>query len=143
MRLKALTLAAGLLLAAPVWGDDIPMDLQGAVRGLQAAFDKGDKETVTAMITDDHVSIMSYAQFYGRASLLEAMSKYKLSEYRIDLLKATTIGRDVALVTSHGAIRGTYAGKPVPSRVIVGQVWVKQDGRWREATYQETPEGQP
>ncbi|MDQ3921667.1 MAG: nuclear transport factor 2 family protein [Actinomycetota bacterium] len=119
------------------------MDLQEAVRGLQAAFDKGDKETVTAMITDDHVSIMSYAQFYGRASLLEAMPKYKFSEYRIDQLKTTTIGPDVALVTSHGAIRGTYAGKPVPSRVIVGQVWVKQDGRWREATYQETPEGQP
>jgi hypothetical protein len=47
---------------------------------------------------------------------------------------------DVAQVTYRATIKGTYAGKAVPSPVYVGEVWIKRDGKWLQASYQETPQ---
>ena len=47
--------------------------------------------------------------------------------------------QSVALVTYRATIRGTYKGKEVPSPVQAGEVWVKRDGKWIQASYQETP----
>jgi hypothetical protein len=47
--------------------------------------------------------------------------------------------RDVALGWYRATIKGTYQGQEVPSPVQVGEVWVKRDGKWVQASYQETP----
>ena len=35
--------------------------------------------------------------------------------------------------------KGTYKGKPVAPKNYVAAVWVNKDGKWLEASYQETP----
>jgi hypothetical protein len=48
---------------------------------------------------------------------------------------------DVAQIIYRATIKGTYAGKAVPSPVYASEVWVKRDGKWLQASYQETPQG--
>ena len=38
-----------------------------------------------------------------------------------------------------GTMKGTFKGRDVPRSSIASAVWVKTDGRWLEAYYQETP----
>jgi hypothetical protein len=67
------------------------------------------------------------------------LSDWKTSEYKIEGLKVKTLTKDVALVSFQATIKGTYKGKEVPSPVQVVEVWIKRDGKWLEASYQETP----
>ena len=43
------------------------------------------------------------------------------------------------LVNLRCTITGRFGGRPLSARIIVGQVWVRHEGSWREAYYQETP----
>jgi hypothetical protein len=122
-----------------VQDDRLHRELAAAVAELQTAFNEHNRDKVTALVTDSHVSIMSYARFDGRAQLLDHMKDYAFQSYRMDELTTTPLGPEVALVSFRGTLDGTYAGKPLPRDVLVGQVWLRQDGNWREATYQETP----
>ena len=113
--------------------------MERAVRAIQAAFNKGDVGTLKGMMTEDHVAVLSYARFANAADQLKVLSHWKFSEYKIDGLKAKPVTMDVALVLYRATIKGTYKGKEVPSPVQVGEVWVKRDGKWVQASYQETP----
>ena len=106
---------------------------------IQKAFDKDDVDTLKGLMTKDHVTILTYARFDNASDQLKVLSDWKTSEYKIDGLKVKTLTKDVALVSYHATIKGTYKGKQVPSPVQVGEVWVRRDGKWVQASYQETP----
>jgi hypothetical protein len=36
-------------------------------------------------------------------------------------------------------MKGTFKGRDIPRNSFASAVWVKTDGRWLEAFYQETP----
>ena len=75
----------------------------------------------------------------ARADLLKVLGELKISEYKMDGLKVKTLTKDVALTSYRATIKGTYKGKAVPSPVRVVEVWIKRDGKWLQASYQETP----
>jgi ketosteroid isomerase-like protein len=130
--------AAGVGPAAPAKGD-VAAEVERAVYAVQTAFNKGDVDAVRKLLTDDHVALLTYAHFSNTADQLKVLSDFKFSEYKIDGLKVKPLTGDVAQVTYRATIKGTYAGKVVPSPVHVGEVWVKRDGKWLQASYQETP----
>jgi uncharacterized protein (TIGR02246 family) len=138
MGLYALLMAMGPLAAAP---DDegVAREVQQAVHSVQTAFNKGDVETLRGLMTPDHVTILTYAHFSNAADQLKVLSDWRFSQYKMEGLKVRSFTPDVALVTYRATIEGTYKGKPVPSPVVVAEVWVKRDGKWLEASYQETP----
>jgi uncharacterized protein (TIGR02246 family) len=113
--------------------------VERSVRSIQAAFDNGDADTLRGLMTEDHVSTMTYARFSSAAELLEALPDYQFSEYLFSELKAQLLTPDVALAWHQATIKGTYKGREVPSPVKVTTVWVKRGGKWRQASYQETP----
>jgi uncharacterized protein (TIGR02246 family) len=139
MGLQALLTGLALVLPAADAGDDVAKEVERAVRTIQMAFNKGDADALKGLMTEDHVTILSYAQFASAADLLKALSDWQYTEYKMDGLKVKTLGKDVALVSYQAVMKGTYKGKPVPSPVQVSEVWVKRDGKWLEASYQETP----
>jgi hypothetical protein len=53
-------------------------------------------------------------------------------------MKTMLMSNDSALVVYSGTVEGTYAGRKVPTNVIVTEAWVKQNGTWRDMSYQET-----
>jgi len=139
MRLQALLIGAVVVLPAAGSGADEAKEVERAVRAIQAAFNKGDVGTLKGMMTKDHVTVLSYARFANTADQLKVLSDWKFSEYKIDGLEAKPVTRDVALVWYRATIKGTYKGKEVPSPVQVGEIWVKREGKWVQASYQETP----
>ena len=60
-------------------------------------------------------------------------------QYKTKGLKVKALTKDVDLASSQATIKGTYKGKAVPSPVQVAEVWVRRDGKWLQASYQETP----
>jgi hypothetical protein len=89
MRLNtSLVVAASLMIATPAWADDAAKEVEQAVHALQAAFQEGDSKTISALVTDDHVSILSYAQFYGRADLLAHLPQYRISNHTVVLSRS-------------------------------------------------------
>jgi uncharacterized protein (TIGR02246 family) len=114
-------------------------EVERSVRSIQAAFDKGDRETLRELMTEDHVSIMTYTHSSNAGELLKSLSDYNFSEYKISEQRVKLLTQEVALASHHATIKGTYKGKEVPSPVHVTTVWLKRRGKWLQAFYQETP----
>jgi hypothetical protein len=70
--------------------------------------------------------------------MLKTLGDFKMAEYKPGKLKFQQLSKDVVLVTYPLAQKGTYKGKTLPAKSHASSVWVKRDGRWLEATYQET-----
>jgi hypothetical protein len=73
------------------------------------------------------------------ALVLPYRAPRELSEYKIDGFKVKALTKDVAPVSYQAAIKGTYKGREVPSPVQAAEVWARRDGKWLQASYQETP----
>jgi uncharacterized protein (TIGR02246 family) len=139
MRLQILMVGTVLVLCAADTPSDTAKDVEQSVRTIQTAFNKGDVDTVKGLMTEDHMTTLTYARFSSAADQLKVLSDFKFSEYKIDRLKVKALTADVALVSYQADITGTYKGKDVPSPEQVVEVWVKRDGKWLQASYQETP----
>ena len=139
MELRHLLIGTAVLLLAVQVRADTAEEVERSVRSIQTAFNKGDVDTLKGLMTKDHVAILSYARFSSAADQLKVLSQWKFSEYKVDGLKTKPVTSDVALVAYQATIKGTYKGKEVPSPVQVVEVWINRDGKWLEASYQETP----
>jgi ketosteroid isomerase-like protein len=137
LQLLIVGIAAALFTAGSK--DDLSKELEQAVQTIQTAFNKGDVDTLKRLMTEDHVTTLSYAHFSNTRDQLKVLSDWKFSEYKIDGLTVKGLVKDVALVSYQASIEGTYRGKQVPSPVQTVEVWVKRDGKWLQATFQETP----
>jgi uncharacterized protein (TIGR02246 family) len=138
MGLQALLTGAVVLFAADTEAG-LAQEVERAVQAVQAAFNRGGGEALKGLMTEDHVTILTYAQFANAADQLRVLSSWRCSEYKIAGVRVKALTRDVALVSYRATIKGTYQGKDVPSPVRVAEVWVKRGGKWLEASYQETP----
>ena len=127
MRLRLLLIGAAVMLLAGQSRADTAEEVERSVRAIQKAFNKGDADTLKGLMTEDHVSILTYARISGAAQLLKALGDFKFSMYEISALKVKALTKDVALVTHQATIKGTYKGREVPSPVLVTTVWVKRD----------------
>ena len=139
MRLRhLLTVTAVLLLAVQVRADTAE-EVERSVQTIQKAFNKGDVDTLKGLMTEDHITTLTYAQFANAADQLKVLAEFKFTEYKMTGLKVKALTKDVALASYQATIKGTYKAKEVPSPVQVVQVWINRDGKWLQASYQETP----
>lgn len=137
--LLAVAFAICPLFAFAAWADDAS-EIRSAVVELDQAYAKGDLSEIRRMLVPDHVSI---AARYGGAAAVDAqvktfkdLERQSLDYSAIDIEFLTP---DIALVNFEKSYRGSYKGRPLPARVSVSEVWLRQmDGRWLQRLYQET-----
>jgi uncharacterized protein (TIGR02246 family) len=141
MGLRSLLIGTAVMLLAVQAKADTAEEVGRSVRTIQTAFNKGDVDSLKRLMTEDHVTILTYARFSNTADQLKVLAEFKFSEYKIEGLKVKALTKDVALASYQATIKGTYKGKEVPSPVQVAEVWIKRDGKWLQASYQETPVG--
>jgi predicted lipid-binding transport protein (Tim44 family) len=139
MALRFLFIGTAVLLLGVQARADTAEEVERSVRAIQTAFNKGDVDSLKRLMTEDHMTTLTYARFSNTADQLKDLGEFKFSEYKIEGLKVKALSRDVALASFQAAIKGTYKGKAVPSPVQVVEVWVERDGKWLQASYQETP----
>jgi hypothetical protein len=139
MRLLCVLIVTGLILPAAYGQDDPAPLVEKSLRSLKTAFNQGDAETIKRLMTKDHELTLSYARFTNTADLLPALGDFKIIDYKIDGLQVKVLAPNAALATFRATTNGTYKGRVVPSPARVVEVWIKRDGQWLQASYQESP----
>lgn len=136
-----LFLFGGLLIGAePATDNSAIKEVEQAIRVLNEAFVKRDPEVIRRLMTDDHIAITPY---YGgphlKAEQLQTLKEHQVTDYKAEETQISLLAKDVALVRYKLTQKGTYQGKSLAPKNYASAVWVKRDGKWLEATYQETP----
>jgi Domain of unknown function (DUF4440) len=115
-------------------------EIKSAKSALDDAFARHDVATIKQMVTADHLAVTSY---YGRpfttADEVGTIADFKAEYFDFTDPVVTVLGPDAAQITFENSYRGTFEGKPLPPRVFVSESWLKQDGKWLQQLYQETP----
>jgi ketosteroid isomerase-like protein len=118
--------------------------VRAAMQALDAAFENQDEATILSLVTPDHVAI---APVYGGSATVEeqfalfpaiSYSAYDATEPAVAFLDPQTVITNYRI-----SLKGTFRGNPLPSPVFVTEIWVKQDGKWLQRLYQETPTSIP
>ena len=104
------------------------------------AWKNRDGKFFQGFLSDDHVEV----GFGGPTDKKNVVSFVgspvcTVKSYTVDNFNLTEFGPDTALLTYHAAQDTTCNGKPVPSPVWVSSLFVKRDGHWLNAMYQQTP----
>jgi ketosteroid isomerase-like protein len=132
-------IVAVVLLGADAPKDDVK-DVEKALAALNEAYSKRDADAIHRLTITEHVSVTTY---YGgpatRAEQLASLVDLKISDYTAAKTKVTLLNKETALVTYELTTKGTFKGKALPAKCFASAVWVKRDGAWLEAYYQETP----
>lgn len=141
MRLAFMFAVACCLAALPAGADDAG-DIEGLkadVMTLDHAYAAGDAGTIRRMVTPDNVSITS--RYRGAADPDRQIAAFIDTDRKhVDHspIDVVLLSPDIALVTFEKSYEGTFKGAPLPSRVAVSEIWMRQDGGWLNRTYQET-----
>ena len=92
-------------------------------------------------LSNDHVELGSRGPF-GKSTVVNFVGSpaCQVKSYGVDHFELTTFDANTALLTYHAAQETTCSGKAVPSPVWVSSLYVKRDGRWLNALYQQTAE---
>ncbi len=145
MQLRQIIAAAGaamLIQILPASADDAPVaaEIKAAMFKLNDAFAAQDVNTIESMVTPDHLGVSSY---YGRPldteEQIATIGDFKAEYFDFTDPVVTVLGPNAAQITFENSFRGTFEDKPLPPRVFVSEIWLKQDGKWRQQLYQETP----
>ena len=116
--------------------------VNAAIAALDAAFEQRNEAAITALMTPDHLAVTPYYDGPQTvAQVLASLKDYHLKQTILSQPVVTMLGPDVAMRTLTAKFEGTFAGKPVPSRMFVTEIVVRRGGQWLEALYQLTPIG--
>jgi len=141
-----LVLASTILLSAPAFGQAVStadqvraldkLQREGALRG-----DSTFEEQYTA---SDYVSINPAGVLSTREQTLARMKSgnVKLDSIDVEQEEVHDYG-DVAVITGRERVRGSYKGQAFDHTARYSRVWIRREGAWKLALFQETPLPQP
>ena len=103
------------------------------------AWKNGDGAFFLGFLSDDHVEVgaqgvankAAIASFVGSRACV--VKSYSIGGYKLTLFDQRT-----ALLTYHAEQDTTCGGAAVPSPVWVSSLYLKRNGRWQNALYQQT-----
>jgi hypothetical protein len=103
------------------------------------AWQKRDGKFFQHFLSDDHLEV----GFNGPATKAQVVAfvgspTCTVKNYSVDKFKVVMLDEKTAVVTYHAEQDITCNGTAVPSPVWVSSLYVKRDGRWLNALYQQT-----
>jgi hypothetical protein len=135
-------LAIMCLLAFPASADDgaLADALSDASARLDQAFVDHDTDTIASLTTADHIAVtLFYGAPYTMADQLAVLDRLIITEVERSPTSTVALGSDAAMVTYENSYRGRFGDTPLSEHVFVTEIWVRQDGIWRQRLFQETP----
>ena len=113
--------------------------INASSNALDNAFAKRDVEAIKSLMTSEHVSVTPY--YDGPQSIDDQIASLSELDYGQTIVGKPSIALlapDVALRTFIADLKGSFKGKPLPSRAFVNETLVKRNGKWVERFYQIT-----
>jgi hypothetical protein len=130
------------LVNKPETTDDLKETLVTLEKHSWEAWKKRDGTYFQDFLSDDHVEV----GFYGttnKTGVVKGVSSPAcvVNTYTVDNFEVTPFSENTALLTYHAAQDTTCGSNRVPSPVWVSSLYVKRNGRWLNALYQQTQDG--
>jgi hypothetical protein len=103
------------------------------------AWQKRDGKFFQDFLADDHVEV-GFGGPTNKATVVRGVGSpvCVVKSYTVEGFELTMFDEKTALLTYHAAQDTTCGGNAVPSPVWVSSLYVKRDGRWLNALYQQT-----
>jgi ketosteroid isomerase-like protein len=109
---------------------------------VQHRFDRAelaaDRDTLRELIAEDFLSIGPRGFVLDKQQWIDRHDRFRYEELDTAELDVRLFG-DTAVVRDVQRNRAVHDGAPVAVTARVGQVWVRQDARWRLAAIQFSP----
>ena len=104
------------------------------------AWQKRDGRFFAGFLSDDHVEV-GRSGVAGKSAIVDFVANpiCKVNGYKVEQFKVTMFDKNMALLTYHSEQDTTCGGAKVPSPAWVSSLYVKRNGRWLNALYQQTP----
>jgi hypothetical protein len=118
---------------------DLKSLLESRIHSEWEALKTKDKKTYGDLLADDFEGVETDGR--GERNKIQAVNEVaeeNVFQYTLWGLKVTALGPDAAFVTYEVTMEFPPKSVVRYSRVLVGEVWVKRQGQWRELHYQET-----
>jgi Domain of unknown function (DUF4440) len=92
-------------------------------------------------LSDDHVELGAGGRF-NKSTVVSFVSSpvCVVKSYSVERFELTVFGENTALLTYHAAQDTTCGDKAVPSPVWISSLYVRRDGKWLNALFQQTAE---
>ena len=111
-----------------------------AATALDQAFARQDKEAAKQLMTPDHLAVTPY--YRGPQNISDQLDSFPELKYAQTILgegvPVIILGPDAAMRIFAAELKGGFKGQKLPALVYVSEIWVKDDGAWREKFYQAT-----
>jgi hypothetical protein len=135
--LTTLIVVGNLMLAGPA-DAGARDELVAIAEQLNKAYVLNDIPAIEQLTADNVITIMRDIQTFNWADLLKLMPKLNTTSYKTKQTTARLLTDTVAQISYIADVEGTFDGNPLASPVRVLATWTKQDGTWKQSTYQET-----
>jgi uncharacterized protein (TIGR02246 family) len=136
-------LATLLVLAPLVTAADVKTDLMANEKKLWAAWGDKDGESFKTSLTPDAVQVIAgTAPLAGRDAIVKSVATLTCEMANFSLSDGTVrqLTPDVIVLTYTATQDTTCGGVKLPPKLTATAVYVRQDGKWLQANYQETPQ---
>ena len=143
--MKRLWLSCALLLAVslPVWAgkksDDVAEQLKKMEESRAQAAMKADTATMGGSMTDDYAMILPDGSVQDKAAVLDSFKSgdRKIENIQLEDTNVRVYGNS-AVVTGTSNVKGKYKGQDISGKYRYTRVYVKQNGKWKTAAFQQT-----
>jgi hypothetical protein len=96
----------------------------------------GDANDILKLEADDY-EMIKHAHRYRRSDDEAAAKDVKFVLVSMDDVRVRMLLPDVALITYHATLKGTFRGTEVPPSLYFGSIWVERDGEWKNVFAEE------
>jgi uncharacterized protein (TIGR02246 family) len=139
--MRLISLAAAVALTAglqPAPADPVA-EFRQIAQSLAAAYLRGDRVVVDALLTDDWTSTDYRGRIWTKANILAMFDgpRPPMTKAEIDVDGVRLLG-DVAVVTGRSVSGGKVDGRDVTITQRYTDVYIRRDGRWRIVASQGT-----
>ncbi len=113
--------------------------LEANVKAEWEAFKNKDKKTYADLLADDFVGIEDDGEgMRKKSTAVGEIDRSVVSKYYLFALKVLPLGADTALVTYELTMEFPPKAQVRFKRVLVSELWLKREGKWKLRYYQET-----
>ena len=137
--LTTLIVVGNLMLAGQ--NAEIRDEAIAAAKQLNKAYVLNDIPAIKQLTAANVITIMRDIQTTSWADQLKLMPKLNTTSFKTKQKTARLLTDTVAQISYIADVEGTFDGNPLTSPVRVLETWTKQDGKWKQSSYQETALG--
>ncbi len=142
MKTSIATLVLMLVVTTLAGAGELKEDLVTLEKGLWTAWGKADGEMFRKNLTEDHVQVVAGMEtFTGRDAIAAEISAggCKVESFDFHDVKVRQLVPDVAILSYTATQEAICDGTKLPAKIYSSSVYVRKDGKWLSASYQETP----